>query len=583
MKNQIFETLKPYLGKIISALTLKSTESVIDLTLPLIMADIIDKGVMKQDINYVISRGLFMIVVATLGYISAIICNYYSVQASQGFGKDLREKIFIKIQGFNFNQLNRFTQASLITRVTQDVTQIVMTSYMCMRMVVKGLVTGIGAVIMSFIINPSLSTILLIIVPTTVYLTYFYMKKSIPLYTELQIRLDKLTQIIRENLVGIRVIKALVREGVEKKKFEDRNTSFAEKNIESQNLIDSRSPFIALLLNLGVCAILWFGGQKVSLGSIKVGEVVAFVNYMSMILFSLNALSFLFSLLSKTVVSSERINEVLEESTEISEENEVSKDINSNFTIEFKDVYFSYEKTSPWVLENLNFKIKKGEIVSIIGGVGSGKSTLINLIPRFYDVSKGSVLVDGIDVKKYNLKILREKIGLVMQKTFLFSQSIEDNVRWGNPIASQNEIETIVEKSQGSEFINNLPEKYKTKVAKGGMNFSGGQKQRISIARTLIKECEILIFDDSFSALDFITEAKLKKEILSLKRDKTIIIISQRISSIKNSDKIIVLDNGKICGIGTHKELLKYCEIYKEICQSQEICSKEGESYENKK
>ncbi|MGL5278820.1 MAG: ABC transporter ATP-binding protein [Cetobacterium sp.] len=583
MKNQIFETLKPYLGKVISALTLKSTESIIDLTLPLIMADIIDKGVMKQDIDYVISRGLFMIAVATLGYISAIVCNYYSVQASQGFGKDLREKIFIKIQGFNFNQLNRFTQASLITRVTQDVTQIVMTSYMCMRMVVKGLVTGIGAVIMSFIINPSLSTILLIIVPITVYLTYFYMKKSIPLYTELQIRLDKLTQIIRENLVGIRVIKALVREGVENQKFEDRNTDFAEKNIESQNLIDSKSPFIALLLNLGICAILWFGGQKVNLGSIKVGEVVAFVNYVSMIFFSLNALSFLFTLLSKTVVSSERINEVLEESTETSEENEVSKNIDSNFSIEFKDVYFSYEKNSPWVLENINFKIKKGEIISIIGGVGSGKSTLINLIPRFYDVSSGSILVDGIDIKKYNLKILREKIDLVMQKTFLFSQSIEDNVKWGKLTASQNEIETIVEKSQGSEFVNNLPEKYKTKVAKGGMNFSGGQKQRISIARTLIKECEILIFDDSFSALDFITEAKLKKEILSLKGDKTVIIISQRISSIKNSDKIIVLDNGRICGTGTHTELLNSCEIYKEICQSQEICSKEGESYENKK
>ena len=583
MKNQIFETLKPYLGKVISALTLKSTESIIDLTLPLIMADIIDKGVIKQDINYIISKGLFMITVATLGYISAIICNYYSVQASQGFGKDLREKIFVKIQGFNFNQLNRFTQASLITRVTQDVTQIVMTSYMCMRMVVKGLVTGIGAVIMSFIINPSLSTILLIIVPATVYLTYFYMKKSIPLYTELQIRLDKLTQIIRENLVGIRVIKALVREDTEKKKFEDRNTSFAEKNIESQNLIDSRSPFIALLLNLGICAILWFGGEKVNLGSIKIGEVVAFINYMSMILFSLNALSFLFTLLSKTVVSSKRINDVLEESSETSESNEVLDNVESNFAIEFKDVYFSYEKTSSWILEDINFKIKKGETVAIIGGVGSGKSTLVNLIPRFYDVSKGSILINGIDVKKYNLKVLREKIGLVMQKTFLFSQSIEDNVRWGKASASQNEIEDIVEKSQGSEFVNNLSEKYKTKVVKGGMNFSGGQKQRISIARTLIKECEILIFDDSFSALDFITEAKLKKEILSLKGDKTILIISQRISSVKNSDKIVVLDNGKICGIGTHKELLKNSEIYKEICQSQEICSKEGEFYESKK
>lgn len=567
MKNQIFESLRPYLKKVISALTLKSTESIIDLTLPLIMADIIDKGVMKQDINYVISKGLLMIAIASFGYISAIACNYYSVIASQGFGKDLREKIFIKIQNFNFHQLNKFTQASLITRVTQDVTQIVMTSYMCMRMVVKGLVTGIGAVIMSFIINPSLSTILLIIVPMTVYLTYFYMRKSIPLYGELQKRLDKLTQVIRENLVGIRVIKALVKEDVEKEKFQNRNTSFAEKNVESQNLIDSRSPFIAMLLNMGVCAILWFGGEKVSVGKMQVGEIVAFVNYISMILFSLNALSFLFSLLSKTVVSSNRINEVLEENTQ-EPKNNILPVSTSNIAIEFKNVYFSYEKNTPWVLENISFKIKKGETTAIIGGVGAGKTTLVNLIPRFYDVSSGEILIDGIDVKEYPLKDLRKKIGIVMQKAFLFSQTIEDNIKWGKPKASEKEVETVIKISQGEEFVQNLPQRYKTMVSKGGTNFSGGQKQRLSIARTLIKNCEILIFDDSFSALDFITESKLKKEILNLEKDKTIIMISQRISSIKKADKIIILDNGKIDGIGTHEELLKNSKIYEEICQS---------------
>lgn len=582
MKNQIFESLRPYLKKVISALTLKSTESIIDLTLPLIMADIIDKGVMKQDINYVISKGLLMIAIASFGYISAIACNYYSVIASQGFGKDLREKIFIKIQNFNFHQLNKFTQASLITRVTQDVTQIVMTSYMCMRMVVKGLVTGIGAVIMSFIINPSLSTILLIIVPTTVYLTYFYMRKSIPLYGELQKRLDKLTQVIRENLVGIRVIKALVKEGVEKEKFQNRNTSFAEKNVESQNLIDSRSPFIAMLLNMGVCAILWFGGEKVSVGKMQVGEIVAFVNYISMILFSLNALSFLFSLLSKTVVSSNRINEVLEENTQ-EPKNNILPVSTSNIAIEFKNVYFSYEKNTPWVLENISFKIKKGETTAIIGGVGAGKTTLVNLIPRFYDISSGEILIDGIDVKEYSLKDLRKKIGIVMQKAFLFSQTIEDNIKWGKPEASEKEVEAVIKTSQSEEFVQNLPQGYKAMVSKGGTNFSGGQKQRLSIARTLIKNCEILIFDDSFSALDFITESKLKKEILNLEKDKTIIMISQRISSIKKADKIIILDNGKIDGIGTHEELLKNSKIYEEICQSQEICSLKEGSYEDYK
>lgn len=582
MKNRIFESLKPFLGKAISAVTLKSAESVIDLILPLIMADIIDKGVMKQDIDYVISRGLFMLIVATVGYISAIICNYYSVQASQGFGKELREKIFIKIQSFDFHQLNRFTQASLITRLTQDVSQIVMTTYMCMRMIIKGIVTGIGAIIMSFIINPSLSTILLVIVPTAIYLTYFYMKKSIPLYSELQKRLDRLTQIIRENLVGIRVIKALVRESVEKEKFQDRNTSFAEKNVESQNLIDSRSPFIAMLLNLGVCAILWFGGKKVSLGKMKVGEIVAFVNYVSMILFSLNALSFLFTLFSKTVVSSKRVNEVLEESVDIPKDMP-QESIDSDIAIQFKNVYFSYEKTPPWVLENIDLEIKKGENVAIVGGVGAGKTTLISLIPRFYDVSKGEILVNGIDVKNYTLKTLRKKIGIVMQKSFLFSQNIEENIRWGKPQADENEIKAAIKAAQADEFISTLPQGHKTMVSKGGMNFSGGQKQRVSIARTLIKECEILIFDDSFSALDFITESKLKKEILNLKKEKTVITISQRISSIKKADKIVVLDDGKIVGVGTHNELLKSSDIYKEICQSQEICSREDEIDESKK
>ncbi|MDX8335653.1 ABC transporter ATP-binding protein [Candidatus Cetobacterium colombiensis] len=574
MGNNVLKILKPYFKKGILALTLKSTEAIIDLILPLIMADIIDNGVMKQNIHYIIYKGLLMILVATIGYTSAIACNYYSVQASQGFGKDLREKIFIKIQNFNFKQLNKFTQASLITRVTQDVTQIVMTSYMCMRMVVKGIVTGIGAIIMSLIINPSLSTILFIIVPITVYLTYFYMKQSIPLYTELQKRLDRLTQIIRENLVGIRVIKAFVREDIEKEKFQTKNTSFAEKNIESQNLIDSRSPFIVLLLNIGISAILWFGGEKVNVGKIKIGEIVALINYMTMILFSLNALSFLFSLLSKTIVSYERINEVLGEKIENQSE-DILDSSNSKIAIEFKNVYFSYGENSPWVLENINFVINKGDTVAIIGGVGSGKSTLINLIPRFYDVSSGEILIDGFNVKNYSLKNLRQKIGIVMQKTFLFSQSIENNIKWGKSLANQNEIEKVIEMAQGNEFIKNLPDKYKTMVAKGGMNFSGGQKQRLSIARTLIKNSEILIFDDSFSSLDFITESKLRKEILNLKGDKTIIIISQRISSIKKADNIIVLDNGKISNVGPHSELLKKSEIYREICESQE-CSVGG-------
>lgn len=572
-------SLKKFLPRGSVAVILKSTEAGIDLVLPMIMADIIDNGVYTGKLNYILQKGSFMVGLATVGYISAIFCNYFAVTASQGFGADLRERIYTKIQNFNMLQMNKFSQSSLITRLTKDVNQVVTMFLMSMRMVLRGLVTGIGAIIFSFIINPKLATIILGIVSITIFLTRYYMKKSMPLYSLIQKKLDGVTLILRENLLGIRVIKALSKEKIEERKFDEKNEDLSSSTATADNIMDSKTPFISLLINSGVVMILWFGGIDVSVGTIRVGEVIAIINYLNMLLFSMNALSFLFSMSSKTMVSGKRINEILKEPIE----NIRGKaDISTENILEFREVYFKYGDNSSYALENINFNIARGEKVAIIGGIGSGKTTLIDLIPRFYEVTEGAIYLNGKDIRNYSLKELRSKIALVLQKSFLFSQSIEENMRWAKEDATAEEIQEALKISQGAEFVKDLPEGSKTKLSKGGNNLSGGQKQRLSIARTILKDSEILIFDDSFSALDFLTEGKLKDEIKKRMENKTIITISQRISSIVHSDKIIVLDRGRVVGIGTHGELIEKSKIYKEICQSQEFCAQErGDLDEN--
>lgn len=572
-------SLKKFLPRGSVAVILKSTEAGIDLVLPMIMADIIDNGVYTGKLNYILQKGSFMVGLATVGYISAIFCNYFAVTASQGFGADLRERIYTKIQNFNMLQMNKFSQSSLITRLTKDVNQVVTMFLMSMRMVLRGLVTGIGAIIFSFIINPKLATVILGIVSITIFLTRYYMKKSMPLYSLIQKKLDGVTLILRENLLGIRVIKALSKEKIEERKFDEKNEDLSSSTATADNIMDSKTPFISLLINSGIVMILWFGGIDVSVGTIRVGEVIAIINYLNMLLFSMNALSFLFSMSSKTMVSGKRINEILKEPIE----NIRGKaDISTENILEFREVYFKYGDNSSYAIENINFNIARGEKVAIIGGIGSGKTTLIDLIPRFYEVTEGAIYLNGKDIRNYSLKELRSKIAIVLQKSFLFSQSIEENMRWAKEDATAEEIQEALKISQGAEFVEDLPEGSKTKLSKGGNNLSGGQKQRLSIARTILKDSEILIFDDSFSALDFLTEGKLKDEIKKRMENKTIITISQRVSSIVHSDKIIVLDRGRIVGIGTHGELIEKSKIYKEICQSQEFCAQErGDLDEN--
>ena len=565
----------------------KMGESFADLTLPLIMAKVIDIGVSNKDFEYILSMGGKMILVAGAGYLSAILSNYFSSRTSQEFGANLRESIFTKIQHFTFNQLNKFSQASLITRITKDVDQVTNMFLMCIRMVLRGLTTGVGAVIMAIIINPTLSIIFIIITPLIIYSTLYYMKKSFGLFDLVQKKLDNLTLILRENLSGIRVVRALSKEKIEESRFDKKNDELKEQSIKAESLMISKLPFITLIMNLGVVAVLWFGGINVHYGNMHLGEIVAFINYLNMILFAMNALSFLFTLYSKTSISYKRIKEIVGENIEVVEQEEFEKNLSDNI-LEFNHVYFSYDKSDRYVLEDIDFyvledidfKIKRGESIGVIGGIGSGKSTLVSLIPRFFDVVKGEIKIDGVNIKRYQESELRGKIGIVLQKAFLFSQSIRENIMWGNQYATQEDIELVAHISQGKEFIEKFPEKYETELIKGGNNLSGGQKQRVSIARTLLKQPEILIFDDSFSALDFITEHKLKEELKTYMKTVTTITISPKISSLIKMDRIIVMDNGKIAGFDTHENLIKNCSVYREICESQEICTTEVCNYE---
>lgn len=575
----MFKYFKPYIPREIIAALFKMGESFADLTLPLIMAKVIDIGVSNKDFEYILSMGGKMILVAGAGYLSAILSNYFSSRTSQEFGANLRESIFTKIQHFTFNQLNKFSQASLITRITKDVDQVTNMFLMCIRMVLRGLTTGVGAVIMAIIINPTLSIIFIIITPLIIYSTLYYMKKSFGLFDLVQKKLDNLTLILRENLSGIRVVRALSKEKIEESRFDKKNDELKEQSIKAESLMISKLPFITLIMNLGVVAVLWFGGINVHYGNMHLGEIVAFINYLNMILFAMNALSFLFTLYSKTSISYKRIKEIVGENIEVVEQEEFEKNLSDNI-LEFNHVYFSYDKSDRYVLEDIDFKIKRGENIGIIGGIGSGKSTLVSLIPRFFDVVKGEIKIDGVNIKRYQESELRGKIGLVLQKAFLFSQSIRENIMWGNQYATQEDIELVAHISQGKEFIEKFPEKYETELIKGGNNLSGGQKQRVSIARTLLKQPEILIFDDSFSALDFITEHKLKEELKTYMKTVTTITISPKISSLIKMDRIIVMDNGKIAGFDTHENLIKNCSVYREICESQEICTTEVCNYE---
>ena len=563
--------MKDYKKEAILGPVFKLIEAILELFIPIVMAKIIDIGVANKDIAYVFKMGGLLILLGAIGLAFALICQYYASIASQGAGTSIRSQLYKHINNLSHSEIDKIGTPTLITRLINDINQIQTGIAMLIRLGTRSPFIIIGSTIMAISIDFRLSIIFLITTPLIALVIDLVMSKSLPLYKVIQGKLDNISLITRENLEGARVIKAFSKEENEKQRFKDGTIELADTNIKVGKISALLNPITYIIMNLSIIAILWFGGIMVNIGSLTQGEVIAFINYITQILLSLIVFSQLIVILTKGATSANRVLEILNIKSSI-EDNKNSINYKANPSsplIEFKNVSFSYEDSNEYSLKDINLSIYKNETIGIIGGTGSGKSTLVNLIPRFYDVSKGEVLIKGINTKNYNLKNLRKLIGIVPQKAVLFKGSILDNLKWGNENATIEDIKEALEISQSDVFVNSLKEKYNSEVLQGGKNFSGGQKQRLTIARALVTKPEILILDDSSSALDFATDAALRQALKDETKDMTVLMVSQRASSIKNADKIIVLDNGEIAGIGTHDYLLNNCEVYNEIYSSQ--------------
>ncbi len=576
----MFKLAKKYLGdfkkELIVGPAAKLTEAIFELIVPLIMADIIDVGINGgAGKPYIYRMGGIMILMGALGLCCALVCQYLASRASQGVGTVVRNDLFRHIGSLSHAELDRFGTPSLITRVTNDVNQVQSAVAMLIRLVVRAPFLVIGAAVMAMTIDLKLSLVFLAVMPLVAAVLYFIMFRSVPLYRVIQKKLDKISLITRESLSGARVIRAFSGEAAEEKRFREANDDFADTSMRVGRLSALLNPLTYAIMNLAIAAIVWFGGFRVDSGALTQGQVIAFVNYMTQISLALVVVANLVVLFTKAAASSARINEVFETEPSIKDGSGAAVSAKAP-VIEFKDVSFSYSEGGDNALENITFTVCRGETVGIIGGTGSGKSTLVSLIPRFYDAEKGSVLINGADVKSYGLKELRKKIGFVPQKAMLFSGTIAENLRWGNENASDEQLQKAAETAQAKEFIDKMPDGFNTHINQGGRNLSGGQKQRLTIARALTGSPEILILDDSASALDFATDAALRKAIAKDTQNMTVLIVSQRATSIRHADKIIVLDDGEAVGIGTHSELLESCPVYREIVMSQE--SKGGAS-----
>jgi len=564
--------LRPYRWLIVSVLVLVLAQVLTELYLPTLMADIVDIGVMQGDIPYILRVGGLMLLITAVGMGCTIASSYFSARAASGFGRDLRSKLFSHVSGFSQQEFDKVGTASLITRTTNDITQVQQVFIMMMRMMVVAPMMCIGGIIMALLTDPTLGLVIIGALPVLALLIFFVSRKSIPLFKSLQKKLDKLNLVQREGLTGIRVIRAFNRDKHEQERFREANTDLTETALKVNRLMAAMMPIMMLTINFATIAIIWFGSIRIDNGYLMVGDLMAFIQYAMMILFSLMMVSMIFVMVPRAAVSAGRINEVLEMTAAIRDEAEAAgyeAHKHARGYVEFRNVTFRYPGAEEPVLRDITFTAGPGEVTAIIGGTGAGKSTLINLIPRFYDVESGSVLVDGVDVRKMPQEVLRSKIGFVPQKAVLFTGTIADNIRYGKEDATDEELRRAAETAQAMEFITQMEDGFNTLIAQGGKNVSGGQKQRLAIARALVRRPEIYVFDDSFSALDYKTDAKLRAALREETKDATVIIVAQRVSTIIDADRIIVLDEGKIVGNGTHQELMKSCEVYREIVSSQ--------------
>lgn len=569
MKVKLSKYLKPYaLFAVLTPLSMVG-EVLGDLLQPKLMSKIVDDGVLGQDMNLIIRTGLLMLLVLIGGGACGIAASAFGGIASQSFSRDLRVDVFKRVMGLSFEQTDKFTTGSLVTRLTADITAIQQMVDFMLRMLVRDSLLFFGGIIMMLTLNVRFGIIILCALPVEIIMMIIILKKANPYYSIVAKRLDSVNSVVQENVTGARVVKAYVREDTEEKRFDDANISLMESNLRVQTLMAILQPLLMIILNLSVIAVIVIGGWQVQAQAMKVGEVMAAITYLTQVLHGVMMMSMMFQTLAKASASANRLREVLETDPVI-KSGSVSLSDKTGGTVSFKNVSFSYPETKGRpVISDLTLDIKSGESVAILGATGSGKSSLVNLIPRFYDCTAGEVLVDGVNVKDCKLDELRKKVGIVLQKSELFSGTVEDNIKWGDKNATHEDVVSAAQAAQADEFIQKIPAGYEGIIAEKGASLSGGQKQRLSISRAVLKNPEILILDDSTSALDLGTEAKLRAEIDRKMNGTTLIIIAQRIQSVKSCDRIAVLDHGKLCACDTHENLLKTCEVYQDIYASQ--------------
>lgn len=565
--------LKKYVRKyyrlFLVAVFFLAIEASCDLVLPTIMSKIVDIGIRNRDLHYVLSTGGVMLLVTAAGAIGAVMRNNISCRVSQRFGAELRSDLFRKIQALTFDSIGRFNRASLVTRLTNDVTQMQNFVNGTMRMFVKAPLLCVGSIVMAVLLDPGLSLIIAVVVPVIIVIIFLNTHVSYPFFRKVQRALDSLNGATREYLSGVRVIKAFNRADFEEERFSGYNENLAGVQTAAMRVSSVFSPLNSLVINVGIIVVLWLGGMAVNTGGTQVGKIIAFINYMTQMSNSLMTITMVFNMFVRGRASAERIGEVMN-AQEASRPEGGGAEQDGALGVEFRDVGFSYSgNPEGLVLEHVSFSCRPGETLGIIGTTGSGKTTVVNLIDHFYDATQGEVLVGGADVRKLDDRVLRAGIAIVPQGSTLFTGSILDNIRWGNGQADLAEVERAADVAQADEFIRSMPEGYATVLGQGGVNLSGGQKQRVSIARAIVKKPRILILDDCTSAVDAITEAKIREGLRKHSKDMICIIIAQRISSVADADRILVLDGGRVAGYGTGGELLKSCPVYREIYASQ--------------
>ena len=565
----LFSYLKPYAGRSTVGALFKLFEAILELYMPMLLVKVIDIGIANGDKDYVIKMCFVLVGIVFLGLCCAMVCQFLASKVSQGYGTSLRNAVFDKIMTLSRAQTEKYTAASLINRTTVDVNNLQYFIAMLIRLVIRAPFLCIGGIVMAFIIDPGLAVIVVAVLPVFIFFLAYIMKKTLPMHRAVQAKLDRMTLVLRECISGMRVIRAFARSDEETLRFEAASAENASAGFEVAKVAIRLNPITTLIMNLAIIAVLWISGVKASNGSITTGEIVAFINYINQILAALVVVANLVITFSKAYASAVRVTEIMSAECDMKNGIKVIDYDNASEALRFDNVAFSYNGVKD-DLSGITFAVKKGMSVGVIGGTGSGKTTLVNLIPRFYDASSGTVYVADTDVKNADIKSLRKTISVVSQKTELLSGTIKENIAFGSEITDEDAVKAL-KAACGYDFVESKPGKLESVVEQNGANFSGGQKQRLSIARALAHHCGILILDDSSSALDYATDAQVRKNIREQFADVTVISVSQRVGSIKNCDMILVMDDGRLAGCGTHDELIKTCDEYKEICASQGV------------